>query len=68
MGRKKKLPQGNYRAVEGDHVQTARENSTSNISARARWHGRLCYLCWEHGTVIVKGRLYCAQHAPKEGA
>ena len=61
MGKDKR---SGYRATPGP--QTLDEDSSANRRSNARWRNVMCCTCFQRGTVIVKGRLYCDDCDPRK--
>jgi hypothetical protein len=56
-----------YRALDRGRLPMAAEQGPSNAKSRDAWRNRMCCCCFQRGTVLVKGELYCKDHAPTEG-
>lgn len=56
-----------YRATASKHIRTYTENSKINKRSNNRYKNRMCDSCFQRATMLVKGQLYCADCAEREG-
>lgn len=59
-----KTKKSGYRAIPD--MPTFDENSVPNRRSNASWKNVMCCSCFQCGTVVVKGRLYCDDCDPRK--